>query len=58
MGLDPAHTMHLGDRAEMDGVGARTAGVRFALVHGPRDVGRVVIDVLAGALAAAPPSSP
>lgn len=42
MGVAPANALHVGDREDMDGAGAVAAGMRFALVSGPRDLPRVL----------------
>jgi HAD superfamily hydrolase (TIGR01549 family) len=42
MGVAPANALHVGDREDMDGAGAAAAGMRFALVTGPRDLARVL----------------
>ena len=38
MGVAPAEAVHLGDRDDTDGDGARAAGMRFILVDGPAHV--------------------
>lgn len=45
MGVAPANALHIGDRDDMDGAGARAAGMRFALVSGPRDLTRVLATI-------------
>lgn len=42
MGVTPANALHVGDREDMDGAGAAAAGMRFALVSGPRDLTRAL----------------
>jgi HAD superfamily hydrolase (TIGR01549 family) len=42
MGVAPANALHVGDRDDMDGAGARAAGMAFALVTGPRDLARAL----------------
>lgn len=49
MGIAPARTAHVGDRDDMDGAGARAAGMRFDLVRGPRDLPALVVHLLAHA---------
>jgi FMN phosphatase YigB (HAD superfamily) len=34
LGLEPSEVLYVGDRAEVDGVGARAAGMRCAIVSG------------------------
>jgi putative hydrolase of the HAD superfamily len=38
MGVAPERALHVGDRDDMDGAGARAANMRFLLVGGPRDL--------------------
>jgi len=35
LGVDPRDCLHFGDREELDGIGARAAGMRFRLVTRP-----------------------
>lgn len=42
LGVEPGEALHVGDRDDTDGAGARTAGMRFLLVDGPGDLGRAV----------------
>lgn len=56
MGIAPARALHIGDRDDTDGEGARAAGLCFRLVGGPSDLPAVVAEVLA--LDADPLASP
>jgi FMN phosphatase YigB (HAD superfamily) len=40
MGVEPGRALHVGDRDDTDGAGARAAGMRFSLVSGPREIAR------------------
>lgn len=42
MGVAPERAVHIGDRDDMDGAGARAAGMKFVRVAGPRDLERVL----------------
>lgn len=45
MQIAPTQALHVGDRDDMDGAGARAAGMQFALVSGPGDLARALAAV-------------
>jgi putative hydrolase of the HAD superfamily len=48
LGMNPTEVLHIGDRDDTDGAGARAAGLSYVRVSGPAEIARAVDDWIGG----------